>query len=151
MASKRKPKNPSQAPGIEAHVSGKINGQVAIGTNIHQTQAIQSGVSSLTKDEQATLTAMIRSLKEKVAAEAPPDKKDAALEKLSDLEKAIAAEEPEVSTMTHVKIWFVKNIPSLAGAVTGLVVNPLVGKLVEAAGETLAQEFKQHFGSDAGA
>ena len=136
---------------MDAHISGKISGQVAIGTNIHQTQTIRSGGSSLTKDEQATLTALIHSLKEKVAAEAPPDKKDAALKELSDLEKAIAAEKPEVSTMAHVKNWFVRNIPSLAGAVTGLVVNPLVGKLVEAAGETLAQEFRQHFGPEAGA
>ena len=149
MTSKRKPNRPSREPGIDAHISGKISGQVAIGSNIHQTQTIQSGISSLTKDELVTLTGLIRSLQQRVAAEAPPDKREAALGKVSELEKAIVSEKPEVSTMAHVKNWFVKNLPSLAGAVTGLVVNPLVGKLVEAAGETLAQEFKQHFGYNA--
>jgi hypothetical protein len=147
MTSKRKPKHVPQEPTIEANISGNISGQIAIGSNIHQTQTAQGGVSGLTKDELTTLTELIGLLKEKVASEAPPDKKESALEKVSDLEDAIVAEKPDISTMEHVRNWFVKNIPSLAGAVTGLVVNPIVGKLVEAAGETIAHEFKRHFGS----
>jgi hypothetical protein len=48
--------------------------------------------------------------------------------------------------MEYVKGWFAKHLPGLAGAVTGVIVHPIVGKLVEAAGETLAAEFKRRFG-----
>jgi hypothetical protein len=47
--------------------------------------------------------------------------------------------------MEYVKVWFGKNLPGLAGAVTGLIVNPVVGKLVEVAGDVLAAEFRRRF------
>lgn len=81
-----------------------------------------------------------------MAAEAPPEKKEAALERVQELEEAVTAEKPDLTTMEYVKQWFVKNLPGLAGAVTGVVVNPIVGKLVEAAGDALAAEFRRRFG-----
>jgi len=42
-----------------------------------------------------------------------------------------------------VRDWFAANVPKLAGAVAGLVVHPVVGKLVEAAGDAVVGEFKQ--------
>jgi hypothetical protein len=50
--------------------------------------------------------------------------------------------------MEYVKRWFVKNLPGLAGAVTSIVVHPIVGKLVEAAGDALAAEFRRRFGGE---
>ena len=37
---------------------------------------------------------------------------------------------------------------ALAGAVTSVIVNPIVGKLVEAAGETVSEEFRRRFGAN---
>ena len=136
-------KKPTQSQGVTVNIDGSVSGQVAVGKNIKQT--IQAGTPKLTKEELKTLVELIAGLKQQVSAEAPVDKKESALEKVSELEQAITDKKPDVSTMEYVRNWFVKNIPGLAGAVTGLVVNPLVGKLVEAAGETVAQEFKRRF------
>ena len=76
---------------------------------------------------------------------ADPETPDAAAEKLDELQAAVTAEKPELSTMEYVRDWFVKYAPKFAGAVTALVVNPIVGALVGAAGETLATEFKRRF------
>jgi hypothetical protein len=39
--------------------------------------------------------------------------------------------------------WFRDNAPQLTGAVVSVVVNPLVGKAVEGAGEAIADQFKE--------
>ena len=66
---------------------------------------------------------------------------------MNELQQAVAEEKPDLTTMEYVRNWFAKNVPALAGAVTGVIVNPIVGKLVEAAGETLSEEFRRRFGS----
>ena len=147
MASKRKPKQTSQEPTISANISGNISGQVAIGTGIQQTQTVHSVSSNLSAEELRILNELLSALREEVASKAPEDQKEIALDKVSELEGALTSKKPDVSTMENVRNWFVKNIPQLAGAVTGLVVNPIVGKLVEAAGETVAIEFKRRFGA----
>jgi hypothetical protein len=128
-------------------ISGNVSGQVAVGENIHQAQSLQAGPSRLTEAELKSLSELIESLRAQVESEAPPEKKAPALERVSELEQAITAKEPDVSTMEYVKNWFVKNIPQLAGTVTSVVINPIVGKLVEAAGETVVNEFKRRFGA----
>ena len=127
-------------------VAGNVNGQVAIGENITQNQRIQTGRAAVSEADLETLRGLIADLKAQIASTAPVDKQATALEKASELEEAITTEKPDVSTMEYVRNWFVKNIPQLAGAVTSLVINPIVGKLVETAGETVAQEFKRRFG-----
>ncbi len=139
-------KKPARSQGVTVSINGDITGQVAVGQNIHQAQSLRAGTLALTEAELKTLSELIAGLKQQVATEAPPDKKGPALERVSELEKAITDQKPDVSTMEYVRNWFVKNIPALAGTVTSLVVNPIVGKLVEAAGETIAQEFKRRFG-----
>lgn len=142
MNSKRTPQR-----GITVSVGGNVSGQMAIGENINQTQSIQAGTLNITEQDVKLLADLIAALKQQVSSDAPPEKKESALERVAELEKAITAKEPDLSTMEYVKNWFVKNIPQLAGAVTSLVVNPIVGKLVEVAGETIADEFKRRFGS----
>ena len=44
-------------------------------------------------------------------------------------------------TIEYVKRWFTRNVPRLAGTVTGVIVNPLVGMLVGAAGDAVVREF----------
>ncbi|HHS98224.1 MAG TPA: hypothetical protein ENK08_10095 [Chloroflexi bacterium] len=131
---------------IRATISGDVSGQVAVGKGIIQTQVTAEARPEVTEEDLAALRQMLAELKEKVAAEAPPEKKEAALERVQELEEAVTAEKPDLTTMEYVKQWFVKNLPGLAGAVTGVVVNPIVGKLVEAAGDALAAEFRRRFG-----
>jgi serine/threonine protein kinase len=85
-------------------------------------------------------------LKADVTAEAPAEKKTAALERLSELSEALTAASPDLDTIAYVKSWFGKNIPALAEAVTALIIHPAVSQLMAAAGETVAAEFRRRFG-----
>ena len=76
---------------------------------------------------------------------APAELRDGALERAQELEEAVMSDEPDLSTMDYVKKWFVKHLPGLAGTVTGLVIHPIVGKLVGAAGDKLVAEFREKF------
>jgi hypothetical protein len=134
---------------IQATISGSsISGQVAVGKNISQTQAIGATQPQATETELAQLHQLLADLKAQVEAQAAPAKKDAALERVGELEEAITAQEPDLTTMEYVNRWFAKHLPKLAGAVTSVVVHPIVGKLVEAAGDTLAAEFRRRFGQE---
>ena len=123
-----------------------VSGQVAIGSNITQSQTITTKKAAISEAEIEALQKMFENLKVQIVETAPAEKQEKALEKVSELEEAITTDKPDLTTMEYVKNWFGKNLPQLAGAVTGLVVNPIVGKLVEVAGETIAQEFKRRFG-----
>ena len=133
---------------INATISGPVSGQVAVGKMITQTQNIGAPAEKPGEEEMAALRAAFEALREQVAAASgvPEAQKDAARERVKELEDAVTAPEPDLSTMEYVRNWFVKNLPSLAGAVTGVVVNPIVGKLVAVAGDTLSAEFQRRFG-----
>ena len=131
--------------GDKIHIEG-VSGQVAIGNNNLQTQNISRDHVTITNDELDTLKKMFEKVKEQVAQKAPADMQEKALEKVTELEEAVKTEKPDITTMEYVKNWFEKNLPQLAGAVTSLVVNPIVGKLVQVAGDTIAQEFTRRFG-----
>jgi hypothetical protein len=47
--------------------------------------------------------------------------------------------------MQSIRQWFGAHLPLLAGAVTSVIVHPVVGKLVEAAGDMVAGEFRRQF------
>ncbi len=130
---------------IRATISGDISGQVAVGKGITQTQTIGAARPKVTETDLAELRQALADLRARVAAEAPPEKKDAALERVDELEEAVTAKEPDLATMEYVKGWFVKNLPGLAGAVTHVIVHPIVGKLMEAVGDALAAEFRRRF------
>jgi hypothetical protein len=91
------------------------------------------------------LRQLLAQLRTKVEFETPVDIKDAALERVNELEQAVTGQKPDLSTMEYVRNWFVKNAPSMAGAVVSVVVHPIVGRLVEAAGDALASDFKKRF------
>ena len=131
---------------IHANISGPVSGQVGVGKGITQTQTTGAQPPEVTEADLTELRKLLAALKARVEAEAPPEKKDGAFERVEELEAAVTAKEPDLTTMEYVKRWFVKNLPTLAGAVTGVVVNPIVGKVVQAAGEGLAAEFRQRFG-----
>ena len=120
-------------------------GQVAGGKDIHMIQHIGVAAGGLTPADREELSRLIADLKARVIAEAPAEKQAAALERVGELEETVAAEQPELSTLEYVRNWFVKNVPTLAGAVVSVVVNPIVGKVVAAAGDTLAADWRRRF------
>lgn len=119
--------------------------QVAVGQNIAQTQT-HHAPPVVTEADMAQLHQMFEELKAKVAREAPPAEKDKAIDRVDELKEAITAKEPDLTTMQYIKNWFGKNLPSVAGSVVGLIVHPIVGKLVEVGGEALASTFRKQFG-----
>jgi len=145
MTAKEKNRSKPVSHSIELNLTGNVSGQVAVGENISQTQKIQTGLETLTDFERKMLFDLIAELKKEVVHESPVGKQEAALEKVTELEQAITAEEPDISTMEHIRNWFVSNVPQIAGTVTGLIVNPIVGQMAEAAGEAVTQEFKNRF------
>lgn len=132
---------------ISATISGSsISGQVAVGKGINQTQTIGITQPQLSEADLAQLRQLLADLKTQVEAQAAPEKKDAALERVAELQEAITAQKPDLTTLEYVSAWFARNLPKLAGAVTSVVIHPIVGKLVEAAGEGLAADFRRRFG-----
>jgi hypothetical protein len=125
---------------VSGTIGGTASGQTAIGVDITQIH------TEVSEAELAELRHAIDSLKTQVAEQAPPDKQAQAVQHLEELHKAVTAPKPEVSTIESVRNWFVENIPTMAGAVTSIVLSPIVGRLVQAGGDVLAADFKRRLG-----
>jgi hypothetical protein len=138
---------------ITVSIGGSVTdgGQVGVGRNIHQSylRTHTEGSGPVTDADLAELSAAIASVKAEVLATAPADQQAAALERIDELEEAVVADKPDLTTLQYVRRWFGKNLPKLAGSITGLIVHPVVGKIVEAAGDVAARQFREFFG-DAG-
>jgi len=121
-------------------VTGSVSGQVAVGKGIEQRQALgDAAVAAVTEAEREQVRLAFAQLHEQVAAAAPPEQRAAAVERVEELQEAVFADEPDLTTIQYVARWFRRNLPGLAGAVTGLVVHPLVGRLVQVAGDRLVE------------
>ena len=128
---------------IQATIGDHAHG-VAVGKGIHQVISEQAQVQ-VTETDLAAVRELFAKLKRQVEAQAPPEKKDSAMERVEELEESITAKEPDLTTMEYVRKWFGKHLPQLAGAVVGVLVDPVVGKVVEAAGDLAAGELKRRF------
>jgi hypothetical protein len=85
-------------------------------------------------------------LRQRVAEDAPAEVQAPALERIGELEEAMNAPKPDLSTMEYVKNWFDRHLPDIASSVTGIIMNPVVAKLVQGAGDILMLEFRRRFG-----
>ena len=119
---------------------GPIYGPVHTGTGRIQVNTLRYGVNA---DE---LGSLFEALYRLVDEQAPPDQKQRALQEIDALKEAIEDEEPDLGKMESVLRWFKRNLPQLAGAVSSVILHPIVGQVVEAAGEVLATEFRRRFG-----
>ena len=135
---------------IRVSIGGSVaeGGQVAAGSHIAQSsvRTHTGGPVAVTEADLAELRRAVEAAKTRIVAEAPPDQQAAALDRVDELQEALVADEPDLTTLQYVQKWFGKNLPKLAGTVTGLIVHPVVGKSVEAAGDLAASEFRQLFG-----
>ena len=143
MTEERKPDPGS----ISINVSGTNEGAIAGGSDIQQTVSHVTIAGPPSAEELRALADEFTKLRATIEREAPPELKDRALERIDDLEGAASAEEPNVSILAATRDWFLKYVPGLAGAVTGVIINPVVGKIVQAAGDALAREYKEKFGT----
>ncbi len=125
---------------------GKFN--VSFG-DVTQSQVVMGDYSTvsqsvgLTPQEVAHLQSLFTSLRSTVAEQAPPEQRDQALAQAQELERAVVAEQPDPGRIRKVLAWFKDNAPQVAGAVVSVVINPLVGKVVEGAGDAVADRFRQ--------
>jgi hypothetical protein len=127
-------------------------GQIVVGGD-HNTQIDYGSVGAPppgadVAELRRTVDDLVAQLRAQITAEAPDEKRTAALERVDELRDAVLAEEPEPTTIDYVRRWFSRNLPKLAGAVTGLIINPVVGQVVAAAGELAAGEFRRLFGAE---
>jgi len=130
---------------IQATIGDHAQGvTVGKGIDIHQVIGEWTQVQ-VTEADLAAVREIFAELKRQVETQAPPEKKDSATERVEELEEAVTAKEPDLTTMEYVRKWFGKHVPQLAGTVVGVLVNPVVGKVVEAAGDLAAGELKRRF------
>ncbi len=123
---------------ISGTFTGNVSGQVAVGKNISQTHQV-GAAEPVTDAERQELRQLFEQLRAQLAVQAPPEQKDSAIERLDELEEAVEGEEPDLNTMAYVKRWFLKKLPTFAGLVTGVLVNPVVGKIVQSAGDSAVE------------
>jgi hypothetical protein len=138
---------------ITVSIGGSVHegGQVAAGRSISQNyvRTHTERAAAVTEADLAELRGAVESVKARILAEAPTDQQAAALERVAELEEAVVAEEPDLTTLQYVRKWFMKNLPTMAGSITGLIIHPVVGKIVEAAGDLAARQFREYFGDTA--
>jgi hypothetical protein len=96
----------------------------------------------LSPDEVERLRGAFAGMRATVEAQAPAERRAEALAQAAELERAVVAEEPDPGRVRTALRWFRDNLPELAGAVTTVLVNPLVGKVVTSAGEAVAGQFR---------
>ncbi len=124
---------------IAANIGGNVSGQFAVGKNIAQTHHRGEG-GQLSGEERAELEQLFAAVRSRIAAEVPEAQRSSAAERVDELEEALTAGEPDLGTVEYVKRWFLKRLPHLAGLVTAILVNPIVGKLVQSAGDAAVSE-----------
>lgn len=154
--------------GLSISIGGSVGGSVAVGD--HNVQIGSAGPGStvivggetaqqsfdarqqaslarpLTPEEIASLADAFRSLDKQIEQDAPAERKEEARQQVEQLKEAVAAEKPDVPAMEKARGWFVENLPAMLGAVTSILTHPIVGKLVEAAGEFTLDQFRQRLG-----
>jgi len=126
---------------INVEIGGGHNQGIIVGKNI-----INRSDNKISETDLEAVRGLFAQLKSLVEAQSPPDKKASATERVDELEQAVVAEQPDLTTLDYVKNWFEKNLPQLAGAVTSVLVNPIVGKVVEATGKIAIGEINRRFG-----
>lgn len=149
---KKKPAGEKQSGGIVFDgdtnvrgnvVSGEVHGNVSysnVETNIQQ---------GLTAQELAQIQQLFQPVRETIAhADLPENKRILGQEYADQLEKEITKkdEPPDESIIKVAGNWLLDNIPEIAGALTDLFVNPVVGKVVQGAGRVASDWVKQRFG-----
>ena len=116
--------------------------QVAVGKGITQMQTRPV----VTAEDRAQLQQLFDVLRTRIEQEVAEGDKEKALERVDELNQAVTAKEPDLTTMEYVKNWFGKNVPSVASSILEFFSQPIVAKFVAAGGKALAATFRERFG-----
>jgi len=130
---------PGDNDSINVSIGGNVVGPIAVGKNITQTQAGRDA-TVLTATERQELDDAFATLRAQIAAAAPSETRDAALAQVAELEQAVNDPEPDPSRLQRVARWFARNLPTMGAAVATVLIHPVVGKLVGAAGDAAVRE-----------
>lgn len=133
---------------IQAHV-GSVgdDSQVAVGEHIQQVST--KGAPQLTPDERAELDQVLSGLKSQLQnleldARTRVLAEERAAELQAELTKTDAAPDPSIIKVAG--NWLLDHIPGLAGVITSVFTNPIVGKVVEAAGGVASDWVRDRLG-----
>jgi hypothetical protein len=129
---------------VEATITGNINGQVAIGHGNRQVATAAAPEGRTTRQELLELAALFVKIRQELTG-LPKEVAQQAHYHLNELEEAVTTTKPDLNTMEYVRNWFARKLPRLAAAVTGIVVHPIMTKIVAAAGDTVAADFRERF------
>jgi len=136
--------NDQKGDHFEVHI-GSVSGPVHTGKGdilVEQWQANMTRGEALEAAHQ-----LFAELRAQMAEQAPPEMEEEAKAKVDALEEAVTAKTPDLEKMARIREWFVKHLPSAVGTVTSVLVNPILGKVVEAAGDLAAEQLRQRFSS----
>lgn len=128
---------------------GVTDSQIAIGSQITQTKTVVP-IKVIGEEGVAQLSAEIAEIRRLVDAQASPETRSEALRQVEQLEESVLSGAPKLSKLAAARSWFADHLPAIAGSVTSLVVHPLVGRLVGAAGDVMVAEFRRLFGVEPG-
>lgn len=106
-----------------------------------------------TAEEHVEIERLFNEIREQLdSLDIPESKKLMGQEFVGQLEQELTKtdEPPAANMIKFAGDWLLKNVPALAGALSGLFTNPIVGKVVEAAGDLAANWVKQRFTDKSG-
>jgi hypothetical protein len=117
----------------EVSFSGTFSeSQFSVGDhNLLQQRVGEAARERLEPAEVEALARDLRDIRDRTAAQTPPDRRDEALSRVGELEATtMGADHPEPARIARVYRWFLRNAPDIAESVSTLLLGPLVGKLV---------------------
>ena len=128
--------------GVSIHADGDVYKDVSI----EGTGAVgrESTVVVLKQDEIETVNRLFADLNSQLRSvpDISEDRGNEAISKADELNNEIIKEKPEPGKIEQLKSWLIDNVPEVAGAVTSLFMNPLIGKVVEKAGQMISERIK---------
>lgn len=127
---------------------GRAGGDVITGKRVHVIKSGAAAAPPPSAAEMEDLRGAIRSLRQLVAEQAPETERAEALAQVDNLERAASEGGADLDGMARVRNWFARHLPAMAGAVFSIIVHPVIGKLVEAAGDAAVKEFGRLFGEE---
>src|SRR3712207_5774695 len=97
---------------IRVTIGGSVQegGQVGVGRDISQTyvRTRTERAAAVTEAALAELRHAVEAVKAQIVAAVPPDQQAAALERVDELQEAVFADEPDLTTLQYIKKWFGK-------------------------------------------
>ena len=164
MSGKRR--QPRSNPSIS--IGGNVKGSVVVGDKNTVIGSVSKGATSVisagdigqvftesqssnlqnvgSREDLQSFVDMLSNFQQQIETTAPEQLQAASKEQAEKLKDQVTSKKPDVTTIEKIKVWFAKNLPGMLGMLTGILTHPIVGKLVEAAGEYTLGQFRERLG-----